>query len=310
MKFLEQSFDRQNQFWKYLIVFLAALIGGQILGAIPLIGVMIYKAIASGGAIHLNPKNIMDFTVFGISKNLGFFLVMLVPVVTLLLSIVLIKALHKRSFAETVNGKQKVRISRILVGAAVWGVLMTIYLFADYYFLDAGNYRLQFNLSAFIPLLLVTVILVPIQTTSEEFLFRGYLAQGVAGWTKSRWLAFLIPGVLFGLMHSFNPEVKEFGFWISMAQYLFFGLIFGLIAVLDDGIELSVGMHAANNVFLSLFVTNYASVLQTDAVFEQLRVIPAKETISVVVLGMIALAFFAWKYKWNFKILNHKIIRV
>ena len=309
MKFLEQSFDRQNQFWKYLIVFLAALIGGQILGGIPLFGVVVYKTIASGGHIALNPKNMVDFTIFGISKNLGFFLLMLMPVVTLLLSIVLIKVLHKRSFAETVNGRQKVRISRIFTGAAAWGILMAIYLLGDY-LLDPGNYRLQFNLSAFIPLLLLTVFLVPLQTTSEEFLFRGYLAQGVAGWTKSRWLAFLIPGILFGLMHSLNPEVMEFGFWISMSQYFFFGLIFGLITILDDGIELSIGIHAANNVFLSLFVTNYASVLQTDAVFEQFRIIPAKEIISLIVIGMIAVGFFAWKYKWNFKVLNHKITNV
>jgi len=309
MKFLEQSLDRQNQFWKYVIVFLTALIGGQFLGAIPLIGVIIYKTIASGGHIALNPKNIMDFTVFGISKNWGFFLTMLVPVVTLLLAIVLIKGLHKRSFTETVNGTKKIRINRILTGAAVWGILMAVYLLGDF-FINPGTYQLQFNLSAFISLFLITVILVPIQTTSEEFLFRGYLAQGVAGWTKSRWLAVLIPGVLFGLMHSFNPEVKEFGFLISMTQYIFYGLIFGLITVLDDGIELSVGMHAANNVFLSLFVTSSSSVLQTDAVFNQLRTIPAKETISLIIIGLIALAFFAWKYKWNFKILNHKITNV
>jgi membrane protease YdiL (CAAX protease family) len=196
-----------------------------------------------------------------------------------------------------------------LTGAAVWGILMAIYLFGDY-FINPENFRLQFNLSAFIPLFLISVILIPVQTTSEEFLFRGYLAQGFAGWTKSRWLAILIPGLLFGLMHSFNPEIKEFGFGISMSQYVFFGLLWGLIAVLDDGIELAMGMHAVNNVFLSLFVTHHASALQTDAVFEQLHIEPIKDLISLIIMGVIAFAFFAWKYKWNFKILNYKIINV
>jgi len=306
MKFLEQSFDKQNQFWKYLIVFLGAFFGGQILGSIPLIGVIIYKIIASGRPIALNPKNMLDFTAFGISKNWALFLMMLATVVVLLIAILLIKGLHKRSFAQTVNGTRKIRIKRCLTGAAVWGILMAIYLLGDY-IINPGYYKLQFNLFAFIPLFLISVILIPFQTTSEEFLFRGYLTQGFAGWTKSRWLAILIPGLLFGLMHSFNPEVKEFGFWVSMSQYMFFGLLFGLVAVLDDGIELTMGMHAANNVFLSLFVTNYASALQTDAVFEQLHIIPVKETISLIIIGMIAFAFFAWKYKWNFKLLNQKI---
>ena len=309
MKFLEQSLDKQNQFWKYLVVFLVAFIGGQILGIIPLFGVGIYKIIANGGAVAMNPKNFMDFTALGISKNWVLFLIMLSPIVTLLLSIVLIRGLHKRSFAETVNGTRKIRINRCFIGAAVWGALMVIYNFGDY-LLNPGNYHLQFNLSAFIPLLLISVVLIPIQTTSEEFFFRGYLSQGFAGWTKNRLLAILIPGLLFGLMHSFNTEVKEFGFWISMSQYVFFGLLFGFIAVLDDGIELTMGMHAANNVFLSLFITNYASTLQTDAVFNQLRVIPAKDTISLIFIGIIAFAFFTWKYKWNFKIFNQKIINV
>jgi len=309
MKFLEKSLDRQNQFWKYLIVVLAAIFGGQILGAIPLVCVMVFKQIVSGGTLSINPNNFMDFTAFGMSKNLVFFLLMLSPVVMLLISIVLIKVLHKRSFAETVNGTQKIRINRCLTGAGVWGILTVIYYLCDY-LINPGDFRLQFNLSAFIPLLLISVILIPIQTTSEEFLFRGYLTQGFAGWTKSRWLAILIPGLLFGLMHSFNPEIKEFGFWVMIPQYIFFGLLFGLVSVLDDGIELALGMHAANNLFLSLFITHSASVLQTDAVFEQLRIIPIKDTISLIVTGIIAFAFFTWKYKWNFTILNHKIINV
>ena len=307
MKFLEQSFDRQNQFWKYLVVFLAAFIGGQILGGIPLLGVMIYKSIASGGHIALNPDNFMDFTVFGISKNWGLFLLMIPFAAILFLSIVLIRLLHKRSFTQTVNGTRKIRIKRCLVGAAVWGILLVIDLMSSY-LLHPENYRLQFNLSAFIPLLFVSVIMVSIQSTAEEFLFRGYLTQGVAGWTKSRWLAILIPGILFGLMHGINPEVKEFGFWIAMPEYVFWGLLFGLIVVLDDGIELAIGMHVANNVFSSLFITHKASALQTDAVFEMTNpTMSVKDVIGFVIIGMIALAFFAWKYKWNFKILNHKI---
>ena len=309
MKFLEKALDQQNQFWKYVIVIFAAILGGLILGNIPLACVILYKRIVSGGNIVFNPDNNIDFSIYGISKNYAFLLLMLSFVVILLISIVLIKVLHKRSFAETVNGTKKVRINRCLTGAAVWAILIAIYYLGDY-FINPGDYQLQFNLSAFIPLLFISFIMIPIQTTSEEFLFRGYLTQGFAGWTKNRWLAILIPGLLFGLLHFSNPEVKEFGFLVSMSQYVFMGLLFGLVAVLDDGIELAMGMHAANNLFLSLFVTHSASAFQTDAVFEQLRVIPVKDTISIIVIGIIAFAFFTWKYKWNFSILNHKIIKV
>jgi membrane protease YdiL (CAAX protease family) len=306
MKFLERSLDQQNQFWKYILVFFGAFVGGQILGSIPLIGVLIAKTISSGGAIAMNPANMADFTVFGISKNMALFLTMLSTVVVLILTIVLIKALHKRTFLETVNGRKKIRINRCLTGAAVWGILMAVYYLGDY-FINPRDYVLQFDLLKFIPLLLISLILIPIQTTSEELLFRGYLAQGVAGRTKSRWLAILIPGLIFGLMHAFNPEVKEYGFWLAMPQYIFFGLSFGLIAVLDDGIELPMGMHAANNVFLSLFITAKASALQTNAVFEQQNINPGKETIVLIIMGIISIIYFAVKYKWNFNVLNKKV---
>jgi membrane protease YdiL (CAAX protease family) len=306
MKFLERAFDQQNQFWKYLIVALCGFMGGQIVGAMPLVCVCIYKGVTSGGTIALNPENFADFTAFGLSKNLTLFLMMLPFVASLVFTLILIKLLHKRTFSETVNGTKKIRIGRFLTGAVVWGILMAVYLLGDY-LLNPGNYTLQFNLLNFIPLLLISLLFIPIQTTSEEILFRGYLTQGVAGWTRNRWLAILIPALLFGLMHCSNPEVAEFGFWLAMPQYIFFGFVFALIAVLDDGIELSMGMHAANNVFLSLFVTHSASALQTDAVFEQHQINPGKETLVLVISGIVAIAYFAVKYKWNFGILNTKI---
>jgi membrane protease YdiL (CAAX protease family) len=309
MKFLERAFDKQNQIWKYLIVIFGGLFGGQLIGSIPLLCVTIYKTVTSSGGITLNPENIADFTVLGISKNLAFFLTMLAPLASLITTIILIKLLHKRTFSETVNGTKKIRISRCLSGAAVWLILMAIYLLVDNFF-NPKDYILQFNLVKFIPLLLISLIFIPFQTTSEEFLFRGYLAQGVAKWTKNRWLAILIPGLLFGLIHAYNPEVSKFGFWIAMPQYIFIGLLFGVFAVLDDGIELPMGAHAANNFFLSIFTTNSSSVLQTDAVFVQQNINPVKDNIVVMAIGVIAFTYFFMKYKWNFKILNKKVQQI
>ncbi|GHT79407.1 abortive infection protein [Bacteroidia bacterium] len=303
MKFLERALDGQNQFWKYVIVFLGGFLGGQIVGAIPL-GIVIVLKTMAGGVI--NPENVMDFTALGLSKNLGLFLMLLPTVVSLIFTILLIKSLHRRTFAETVNGRKKIRFNRFFMGVLVWGILMAIYLIGDYW-ANPQNYVLQFDWKAFIPLLLISVLFIPLQTTSEELLFRGYLAQGIAGWTKNRWLAVLIPGLLFGLLHISNPEVKEFGFWLAMPQYVFFGLLFGLIAVLDDGIELPMGMHAINNVFLSLFTTHSASALQTDAVFEIKSLDPAKDLVSLIIIGIACFAYFSVKYKWDIRVLNKKV---
>ncbi|MDR2057991.1 MAG: CPBP family intramembrane metalloprotease [Dysgonamonadaceae bacterium] len=305
MKFLEHAFNQPNQFWRYLLVFAGAFLGGQIIGSIPLACVIAVKTFSSG-IVPQDANLVVNLLELGISKNLLLFLIMLGPVTSLICTILLIKLLHKSDFSETVNGTKKLRIRRIISGAAVWGILMAAYLLIDN-LINPGDYILQFDLFKFIPLLLISLVFIPLQTTSEELLLRGYLAQGIAGWTRSRWLALLIPALVFGLMHAFNPEVETFGFWQTMPQYIFFGLIFGLTAILDDGIELAIGIHAANNVFLSLFTTHTASVLQTDAVFEQININLEKETLMLFFSGIIVIVYFAWKYKWNFKILNRKV---
>ncbi len=80
--------------------------------------------------------------------------------------------------------------------------------------------------------------------------------------------------LLFALMHGLNPEVKEYGFLNMMPQYILFGLIFGTITILDDGVEAAMGAHTANNVFLCIMVTNKSSALQTAAYYKQAASIP------------------------------------
>ena len=108
-------------------------------------------------------------------------------------------------------------------------------------------------------------------------------------------------------MHSFNPEIDAFGFWIMMPQYICFGLIFGLITVLDDGIELAIGAHAANNIFASILVSSKSSVLQTPALLVQQEINPVKEMIALFILGVLFVAVLSFIYKWDYRILRKKI---
>ncbi|MDR1738558.1 MAG: CPBP family intramembrane metalloprotease [Candidatus Symbiothrix sp.] len=302
MKFLERTFETQNQFWKYLVVVLGGFLGGQFLGAIPLSIVVAVHTFRNGGiAAGLDPSNPTDLSAFGLSSNAGLALMLLPFVFSLILIVFLIRQLHRRSFADTVNGGRKIRFKRIAMGAYVWGILLGLYLVIDY-MMFPETYHFQLDWTTFIPLIFIALLLIPIQTTTEELIFRGYLSQGVGVLTNNRWLALIVPGVLFALMHCMNPEVREFGFWISMTQYLFFGLLFGAIAIFDDGIELTLGMHAVNNVFLSLFVTHDASALQTNAVFQATAINPNKEAIVLILSGVLAFAFFARYYTWNFRL--------
>jgi membrane protease YdiL (CAAX protease family) len=307
MNFLERASDQMNQIWKYLLVFLCALLLWPLIGSIPLVIVSLIPFLGENPSGSLPSDNALVISGAYLSDNLRLLLLLFSTAVALLLTVLSVKALHKRSFTEVVNGTKKIRTGRILTGAGVWFALMAITYTADY-LLCREDYIVQFNASRFIPLFFITLILMPFQTTGEEFLFRGYLTQGFAALTGKRWIALLAPSLCFGFMHAFNPEVKEFGFWATMPQYIYFGLFFGLVAILDDGIELSIGLHAANNIFLSLFVTHRSSALQTDAMLEVIHISPVKDTLLLVVLSIIAGLYFAGKYKWHFRYVLNKPI--
>jgi len=308
MTFLESSLNPKKSIWYYLLVLFLAFMAGNTIGAIPLSIVLLSKIFEHGienfSSVNLFSKSSLEM--MDISTNL-FLVLMIIPFIFCLITLILlIKAFNKKNLKEIINGTNRIRWNRIAWGAGAWLVLLAVYLFIDY-LIYPFNYKLQFDFSTFIPLSFISLLLLPLQTSFEELSFRGYLAQGIAGSTGSRWLALIIPSIIFGLLHGLNPEVEEYGFWIMMPNYIFIGLIFGLTSILDDGIEIAIGLHAANNIFLSVFVTSHSSTLQTAAVFEQLSVNPVKELIILFMSGFLVLSFFYKKYNWDLRVLNKKV---
>ena len=306
MKHLERALQGKNGIGRYITLLLIAFIGGSMVGSIPLAIVMIVKAVTSGSMGAVTSPNYMDLSVYGISNNAGLILILLTFVVIFFSFAVLVKPFHGRTLKETINGRKHIRWNRIWMGIIVWGIILLVS-FAVSYITSPGDLEFRFNPTAFIGLLLIVLIILPFQTSIEEILFRGYLAQGVARWTKSRWWALIIPSVLFALMHSANPEIMKFGFWSMMPNYLLIGLMFGLIPLLDDGIELALGVHFINNAFGALFITHQDSALQTDALFLVHNVDPAASLIETAIATVVGVAVLWRIYKWNFGILNKKV---
>lgn len=306
MNFLESSLKPKTSLWYYFLGIVIALIAANFIGALPYISVIFYQGFKNGFTLQEIAANTSNIEALGISKNMALALILFAFTIGLLVLIPLFKAFNKRTVKEIINGTQNIRYKRLFWGAAAWATLMAITTLIDY-LITPDNFIINFNPASFIILIIISLILIPIQASFEEISFRGYLAQGIAGATGSRIWSIFIPAILFGLMHSLNPEVAKYGFFAMMPQYIFFGLVFGLIATLDDGIELSIGMHAANNIFLSLFVTNQSSALQTDAILNQITIDPMKEFLVLILSSILVVIFFAKKYNWNFSILLERV---
>jgi len=308
MNHLECVTPLRNKWYWYLLVLFLCLAISNTIGSIPLLLLFVVFAINNGAASgDLSALSKMDLSGLGFNLNIIFAAMLFAFAVILISAILLIKLFHGRTWKEVINGTNRVRWSRFFFGVLVWGIISLIS-FAISYFTEPENFEFRFEPLNFFILVVIALIFVPVQASSEEFLFRGYIAQGVASWTKSRWWALIIPGILFGLMHSLNPEIKEYGFLVMMSQYIFLGLLFGLMTILDDGIELAMGVHTVNNLFGTTLVTYKASAVKTYALFELTEINPAEELLPLVISGTILIAIFAVKYKWNFRILNRKVI--
>jgi membrane protease YdiL (CAAX protease family) len=298
MNHLEAAFSGKNNFWRYIVMIAAVFLAANTIGAIPLLVAMAIKTASQPellSEIAANPNAIGLLA----GNPLSGLALMLFPFVAGLIAfILLIRPLNNRSFSETVNGTGGIRWNRIFISALVWIIISLVYLFV-YMKIDPVNFSINNTSSSIWLLLLISLILIPFQTTFEEILFRGYIMQGIAVLTRTRLVPVLATSLFFGLLHAWNPEVKEYGFVTMMPQYILFGLLFGITTIFDDGIEIAIGAHTANNFFLSVMVTNSSSALQTPALYEQENIYPWIEFWSLAAASVIFFTAMWMIFRWG-----------
>jgi hypothetical protein len=83
--------------------------------------------------------------------------------------------------------------------------------------------------------------------------------------------------------------------------YIGTGLFLGIITLMDEGLELALGFHAANNLVTALLVTSDWTAFQTNSLFRDVAA-PAlgwEVFIPVFVIYPALLYIFYKKYNWN-----------
>ncbi len=290
-------------------MFAVVLIVSNTIGAVPLLITAFLRSGSDPSVFSQLGANPNDFSVLGLDPNLGLIMMLFPFIAGLLAFIILINPLHNRTLKVTINGTGNIRWSRFFSSAFIWLILSVLYLFL-YLRFDPANFHINNSGTSLIFLSVVSILFIPFQATFEEILFRGYLMQGFASVVRNRWFPLIMTSILFGLMHAFNPEVNEFGFLTMMPQYVGFGLIFGIITILDDGIEAAMGAHTANNIFLCIMVTNESSALQTTALYEQYRIHPWVEFAALILTGIIFILVLKKIFRWGSLSLIFKRIQV
>lgn len=247
----------------------------------------------------VDTNEVIQQTIKMIGVNLTFVALIGPLAFGLLIVLFWVKFVQGQSITSLTTSRTKIDWKRVFFSFFLWGSITTLMILA-LYFTQPENFVWNFNPKKFFIFLVLAVVLVPMQTSFEEYLFRGHMMQGIGLATNSRLIPLIITSVLFGLMHIANPEVEKIGY-IIMLYYIGTGFFLGIMTLMDEGLELALGFHAANNLVGALLLTADWTAFQTNSILKDLSEPSAGFDVltPVFVIFPILLLIFSKVYGWN-----------
>lgn len=291
--FIQQAFKAQNQWWRYVIGIIITIIA-VVIGQIPLTAAILIWG-------DIDPMYVTPDTLYeALEPNLTMFLLLLSFAIGLVGLLFVIRFIHQQPILEATTSRKKMDWGRFAFGFALIAIVNILF-FAVGYLSNPEDYVWNFQAVPFLILLVITVVMVPLQIAFEEYLFRGYLMQGLGVLARNRWFPLIVTSLIFGLLHLSNPEVGKMG-EIVMLIYIGNGFVLGIMTLMDEGMELALGYHAGNNIVASLMLTADWTAFQGHSLFKDVSD-PSVTTLEVLAQVLIffpaILLIMARKYKWT-----------
>ena len=289
-QYLSLAKQGKNVWWRYVISIFVILFFYYIIGVIPTAILSAALTIDKNPATQFNPET-LQFE--GVEPLLSYLVLNFASISLLAGLYISVRFLHQRRMITLVTPNEQVRWKRIFKGFGLYFLLTFVMCFVGGLVLPPSEYQLTFKPSQFLVFLPIALVITPIQTTAEELFFRGYLMQGIGLKTRSLLIPILGSSLLFMLPHLLNPEVK-LNFFLMALFYLLFGIFFAVITVKDNSLELAMGVHAANNLFVALIVNYSNSTLPSPSIIRVSRFEPLSSLIGFIVVAVI-FCFVIWK---------------
>ncbi|MGI0106195.1 CPBP family intramembrane glutamic endopeptidase [Salinimicrobium sp. WS361] len=291
--FIQQAYKGKTEWWRYVIGLVIIFLGWQLFGALPWFGAVILEA--GPDVLTLSQEEWMRV----LDSNLNFFLLLLSFAVGLAALLFVVKYLHGQSIKDATTSRKKVDWGRFFFGFSIVAIFTVVTTLIDYN-MQPEDYLWNFKTVPFLILAAIALIMVPLQTSFEEYLFRGYLMQGIGVLAGNRWVPLVITSVVFGSLHLFNPEVEKLGY-IIMVYYIGTGFLLGMMTLMDEGMELALGFHAGNNLVGALLVTADWTAFETNSVLKDVSNPEAGLDIllPILIVYPIFLFLMARTYRWT-----------
>ena len=299
--YIEQAQKNLIDWWRYVLGVLIA-IAGVVIFSIPHSVALIAKIATGDVDMDMIAAGDTAYIMGLFESNLNFIYILLPFAGGLIfLLFIAVKFLHKQSITNLTTSRAKIDWSRVAFAFILWGVISTAMTMVDIY-LSPDDYVFNFEINRFLILAVIAICLVPLQTSFEEYMFRGYLMQGIGNIFRNKLVPLIVTSVAFGLLHIANPEVDKLGN-IIMIYYIGTGFFLGILTLMDEGMELALGFHAANNLFTALLVTADWTAFQTYSIYTSIAD-PSSMGVSEIIVPVfvifpILLLIFSKKYNWN-----------
>lgn len=295
MNYLEKGFLGKTDWWRYIVVLIFTGLGVVVFSIPHGIAISLKTSL---GDVDISKLDDVSYLMGLFESNLNLVYMVLPFVGGLLFLIFGVRFIHKQSLTNLTTGRKTIDWKRVCFSFSIWAIVVVFFVGVQYLVApEAMVYN--FQTKPFLILLLIGVLLIPFQTSFEEYVFRGYLMQSLGVLAKNRWFPLLFTSVVFGVMHGSNPEVAKLGYGL-LVYYIGTGFFLGVITLMDDGMELSLGFHAANNLISALLITADWQVFQTHSIFKDIAepnlvmaIVPS------LVLQPIIIFIYAKKYGWT-----------
>jgi hypothetical protein len=286
--FLDLVHQGKNQPWRYILALFLILFMWLIVGSVPYILAVAFVTLDGDPATNFDALT-GEFT--GVDPVIPFLGLMLSFPILLGGVYLAVRFIHQRPF-HTLLSPRPLNWSRTAQAFGLWFLLAAVIAVFEA-IVYPYVYHLTFNPLQFAVFILFAIVLIPLQTSTEEIFFRGYLLQGASVWIKNPIALSLISGVVFMLPHLANPEVMS-DFILLPIFYTALGAFLAFISIKDNSLDLALGVHAANNLFTAIFANYSGSALATPAIFTATEFNVAFNVIGAILAMVVFYFWFFW----------------
>lgn len=293
MNYFQQVYKGKTDLWRWIIVISVTIY--------PFIGnTYDYLFNSSTEILTINTEELVYIPnkqiLYSLLKQLLFFVFFIIGVLLI----------HKRNILSLITAKHKFDRWRYVFAITSWSLCIILYL-SFTWVAYPEDFVLNYS-NQFFTLLLIAIVIAPIIAFFKALFFRGYLLQGMAILVKRKITAVFLVSVIYTIIAGYTFEIDIMGYQMLLF-YFVSAFIMGVITVLDNRLELTIGIQTANNVVSLSYITSnwygastYALLLDSGE--------PKMLFLIYIPLLILLLYFWLLKYIYQWKNIKNKLLEV